>query len=51
MKAQSAKNDLHLFETLVKGICYKKGYGFKSGVKIKNPDHSIAIFRTIEKLV
>jgi hypothetical protein len=36
VKAQDAKNDLHLFEKLVKDICYHKGYGFKSGVKIKN---------------
>jgi hypothetical protein len=36
-KAEDAKSDLNLFEKLVRDICYDKGFGFKSGVKIKSP--------------
>ncbi len=36
MKADDAKKDHHSFEKLVKNICYSKGYGFKSGLKIKS---------------
>jgi len=42
-----AKANLHLFEKLIKDTCYSKGYGFKSGLKIKNPNNAVPIFRTI----
>jgi hypothetical protein len=32
-------------------LCYEKGYGYKSGVKIKNAESKESIFRTIEKLI
>jgi hypothetical protein len=35
-KAEDAKQESELFVKLVKDICYKKGYNFKSGVKIKS---------------
>ena len=31
-------------------MCYEKGYGYKSGVKIKSAESKDSIFRTIEKL-
>ncbi len=51
VKAEDAKKDKQLFDYLVKDICYSKGYGFKSGVKIKNSLNTASIFRTIEKLI
>ncbi len=35
----------------MKDTCYSKGYGFKSGVKIKSSSNTASIFRTIEKLL
>lgn len=35
----------------MKKICYEKGFGFKSGLKIKDSSHTASILRTIEKLV
>jgi hypothetical protein len=46
-KAEDASNDKKTFEELVKDICYEKGYGFKSGLKIKSAQNEAAIFRTI----
>ena len=43
-----ASEDLDLFKSIVKDICYEKGYGFKYGVKIKYQEKNpTAIFRVV----
>ncbi len=40
-----------MFEKLVKNTCYSKGYGFKSGLKIKSSKNTSSILRTVEKIL
>jgi hypothetical protein len=49
-KAEDALKNKKEFTTFVKDIVRVKGYGFKTGVKIKSSNQKESLERTIEKI-